>query len=127
MEYYYIVCGLKLNQEIAEDAAKRFIDATDNEPRQQLMSFYLAQYYFTKNDYASAITYYERAGYNNLSNEEIADAKFELAYSYFNVNHFDNAKPLFNEIHQLPGNKYYYDANYYYGYLSYRMAIIMKH
>jgi len=120
VEYYYIVCELKLNQQIAEDQAKRFIDAADNEPRQQLMSFYLAQYFFTKNDYARAIIYYERAGYNNLSNEEIADSKFELAYSYFNVGRFDDAKPLFNEIHQLPGNKYYYDANYYYGYLAYR-------
>ena len=118
--YYYIVCGLKLNQEIAEAAARRFIDAANNEPRQQMMSFHLARYYFTKNDYARAVIYYERAGYDNLSNDEIADAKFELAYSYFNVEQFDKAKPLFNEIHQLPDNKYYYDANYYYGFLSYR-------
>jgi tetratricopeptide (TPR) repeat protein len=120
IQYFYIVCELKMNHEIAADQAKRFIDAANNEPRQQLMSFHLAQYYFTRNDYARAIVYYERAGYNNLSNEEIADAKFELAYSYFNVDRFDEAKPLFNEIHQLPDNKYYYDANYYYGFISYR-------
>jgi len=120
VDYYYIVCGLKLNHEIAEESAKLFIDAANNEPRQQMMSFHLARYYFTKNDYARAIIYYERAGYDNLSNDEIADAKFELAYSYFNVDQFDKAKPLFNEIHQLPDNKYYYDANYYYGFLSYR-------
>ena len=76
LEYYYIVCELKLNQQVAEDAAKRFIDAANNEPRQQLMSFHLAQYYFTQNDFARAVVYYERAGYNNLSNEQIADAKF---------------------------------------------------
>src|SRR5665811_351786 len=34
IEYYYIVCGLKLNQEVAEDDAKHFIDAANNEPRQ---------------------------------------------------------------------------------------------
>lgn len=120
VQYYYIVCGLKMNQEIAEDEAIRFIDASNNEPRQQLMSFHLARYFFTREDYARAVMYYERAGYDNLSNEDIADAKFELAYSYFNVNRFADARPLFNEIHQLPGNKYYYDANYYYGFLSYR-------
>lgn len=120
VEYYYIVCGLKLNEPVAEDAAHRFIDAANNEPRQQIMSFHLAKYYFTKNDFARAVVFYERAGYDNLSNEEIADVKFELAYSYFNLKQFDQAKPLFNEIHQLPGNKYYYDANYYYGFLSYR-------
>jgi tetratricopeptide (TPR) repeat protein len=118
--YYYIVCGLKLSQEVAEDEATRFVDAANNEPRQQMMSYHLAQYYFTKNDYARAAVFYERAGYDNLSNDEIADAKFELAYSYFNMKQFEKAKPLFNEIHQLPDNKYYYDANYYYGFISYR-------
>ncbi len=120
LEYYYVVCELKLNQQVAEDAAKRFIDAANNEPRQQLMSFHLAQYYFTQNDFARAVVYYERAGYNNLSNEQIADSKFELAYSYFQTGQYTSAKPLFDEIHQLPSNKYYYDANYYYGFLSYR-------
>ena len=120
VEYYYIVCELKLNQQVAEDAAKSFVDAANNEPRQQLMSFHLAQYYFTRNDFARAVVYYERAGYNNLSNEQIADAKFELAYSYFKTGQYTSAKPLFDEIHQLPSNKYYYDANYYYGFLSYR-------
>ena len=111
IDYYYIVCGLKLNQETAEEAAKLFVDAANNEPRQQMMSFHLARYYFTKNDYARAVIYYERAGYDNLSNDEIADAKFELAYSYFNVDQFDKAKPLFNEIHQLPDNKYISNPN----------------
>ncbi|MDQ6890389.1 MAG: tetratricopeptide repeat protein, partial [Bacteroidota bacterium] len=120
IDYYYIVCGLKLNQSVAEDAAQRYIDAANNEPRQQIMSYNLAKYYFTKNDYARAVVFYERAGYDNLSNEEIADAKFELAYSYFNLKQFDKAKPLFNEIHQLPSNKYYYDANYYYGFISFQ-------
>ena len=118
--YYYIVSGLKLDQAISAENAKRFIETATNEPRQQMMSFHLAKYYFIKNDFTNAIVYYERAGYENLSNEEIADAKFELAYSYFNTNQFAKAKPLFNEIHQLTDNKYYYDANYYYGYLSYQ-------
>lgn len=120
VEYYFIVCGLKMNQEIAEESAKIFVEAANNEPRQQMMSFHLARYYFNKNDFARAVIFYERAGYDNLSNEEIADAKFELAYSYFNTNQFAQAKPLFNEIHQLPDNKYYFDANYYYGFLSFK-------
>jgi tetratricopeptide (TPR) repeat protein len=83
------------------------------------MSYHLGKYYFIKNDFSNAIDYYTRAGYDNLSDEEIADAKFELAYSYFNLKQFEEAKPLFNEIHQLTANKYYYPANYYYGYISY--------
>lgn len=120
IEYYFIVCGLKLDQQVAEEQAKSFIAVANNEPRQQIMSYHLAKYYFTRNDFENAVTYYERAGYDNLSNEEIANAKFELAYSYFNLKRFEEAKPLFNEIHQLPNNKYYYPANYYYGFISYR-------
>src|SRR5258706_783078 len=119
VEYYYIVCGLLLNQPVAEAEAKSFVEVANNEPRQQTMSYHLARYYFVKEDFSNAIDYYTRAGYSNLSNEEIANAKFELAYSYFNLKKFEEAKPLFNEIHQLPRNKYYYPANYYYGYISY--------
>jgi TolA-binding protein len=120
IEYYYIVCGLIMNQAVAEEEAQQYIDVANNEPRQQILSYHLAKYYFSKSDFARAVIYYERAGYDNLTNEEIADAKFELAYSYFNLKQFDKAKPLFNEIHQLPGNKYYYDANYYYGYICFK-------
>lgn len=118
--YFYIVSGLQLGQSVAEESAKSFIESETNEPRQQMMSYHLAHYYFNHEDFARAVVYYERAGYDNLSNEEIADAKFELAYSYFMMNDYDKAKPLFNEIHQLPSNKYYSDANYYYGYISFK-------
>lgn len=119
IEYYYIVCELVLDQPVAEEGAKRFIASANNEGREQVMSYHLAHYYFGKQDFQDAITYYERAKYKNLSNDEIATAKFELAYSYFNLNNFEKAKPLFNEIHQIPTNKYYYAANYYYGFISY--------
>src|SRR5215212_4189730 len=85
IEYYFIVCGLVLDHEVAEEQAKSFIAVANNEPRQQIMSYHLARFYFIRNDFENAVTYYERAGYDNLSNEEIANAKFELAYSYFNL------------------------------------------
>jgi tetratricopeptide (TPR) repeat protein len=119
LSYYYIVCELKLQQPVAEDEARHYIEVVSNEPRRQLMSYHLAKFYFTKDDFNNAINYYERAGLDNLSNEEIADAKFEKAYCYFNLKQFAEAKPLFDEIHQLPDNKYYFAANYYYGFISY--------
>ena len=119
VNYYYIVCELKLQQPIAEQEAKHYINVVSNEPRRQLLSYHLAKYYFVKEDFNNAINYYERAGLENLSNAEIADAKFEKAYSYFNLKQFAEAKPLFDEIHQMPDNKYYIPANYYYGFISY--------
>ncbi|MEP6675526.1 MAG: tetratricopeptide repeat protein [Ferruginibacter sp.] len=119
VDYYYTVCQLKLEQPVAVDDAKQYIETVSNEPRRQLMSFHLAHYYFTKDDYSNAIAGFERAGLDNISNDEIADTKFEKAYCYFNLKQFNDAKPLFNEVHQMPKSKYYIPANYYYGFLSY--------
>lgn len=119
VNYFYVLCELKLLQDIGKDDAVQYIASVNNEPRTQIMSFHLAHYYFLKDDYTNAIAYFDRAGYDNLSNEQIADAKFEKAYACFNLKQFAAAKPLFNEIHQLPSNKYYIPANYYYGFISY--------
>lgn len=119
VSYYYIVCQLKLQHTIAEQQARQYIDVVSNEPRRQLLSYHLARYYFIKEDFSNALTYFERAGLENLSNEEIADSKFEKAYCYFSLKKFAEAKPLFDEIRQLPENKYFIPANYYYGYINY--------
>jgi tetratricopeptide (TPR) repeat protein len=119
INYYYIACCLKLLQPLAEEEAVKYIHDVNNGPRKQIMSFHLAHYYFLKDEYEKAIGYFANAGYDNLSNSQIADAKFEKAYAHFNLKQFAEAKPLFNEIHQLPGNKYYMPANYYYGFISY--------
>jgi len=76
VNYYYIACELKLQQPVAEQEARHYINVVSNEPRRQLMSYQLAKFYFLKEDFSNAINYYERAGLNNLSNAEIADAKF---------------------------------------------------
>jgi tetratricopeptide (TPR) repeat protein len=120
VNYYYIVCQLKLKHDVAEKEARRYIDVVANEPRRQILSFHLAQYYFLKDDFSNAINYYERAGYDNISNEQIADTKFEKAYCYFNLKNFEQAKPLFEEVTQLTDNKYFIPANYYYGFLCYK-------
>ncbi len=119
VNYYFVVCRLKLQLPIAEEEAKHYIDWVNNTPRIELMSYHLGKFYFVKNDFSNAIKYYEKAALTNLSNEEIADSKFEMAYCYFNLKRLQDAKPLFNEIHQLPNNKYYIPANYYYGFISY--------
>jgi tetratricopeptide (TPR) repeat protein len=119
INYYVTVCALKLEQEVAANDAKQYINLVANEPRRQMMSFHLAQYYFKKSDFSNAIDAYERAGIDNLSNTEIADAKFEKAYCYFNLKQFNEAKPLFDEVHQMTDSKYYIPANYYYGFICY--------
>ncbi|GAA4315971.1 tetratricopeptide repeat protein [Compostibacter hankyongensis] len=116
--YYYVICALQLGQPDGESLTKTFIEKTNNHARQQMASFQLARYYFHQNKVREAIPYYEKAGIDNLSNQEITDAKFELGYCYFNVKDFAKAQPLFASIKDIH-NKYYIPSNYYYGFIAY--------
>ena len=122
VNYYYIVCQLKLKHQVAEKEARRYVDVVANEPRRQLMSYHLAKYYFLQDDFSNAINYYERTGLDNISNEEIVEkyVSHDGSVDYFNLKNFDQAKPLFEEVTQLNDNKYFIPANYYYGFLCYK-------
>ena len=116
-KYYSIVCGLQLKDQIAEQRAMEFIELEHNEPRVEMMCYQLGEYYYAKKNFIDAITYYERATYDNLSNSEIAAMKFHQAYAYFSMQRFKDAKPLFDAIRQIPADPNYVDANYYYGFI----------
>lgn len=118
-KFYYIVCGLQLNDETAVHKAVAFIELENYPARIQMMSFHLGEYYYRKKDFPNAEAYYAGAGIANLSNREIADMKFHQAYGYFVMQQFDKARPLFNTIRQLPRDPNYLDANYYYGFICF--------
>ena len=116
-KYYSIVCGLELQDQTAEQAALEFIPLEHNEPRVEMMSYHLGEYYYTKKNFTDAVTYYERTTYDNLSNSEIANMKFHQAYAYFTMQRLKDAKPLFDAIRQIPADPNYVNANYYYGFI----------
>src|SRR5450432_1061455 len=114
IKYYTIVCALKQNEAAATDLAKDFIDEEDNIARVQMMNFHLAEYYFRQKNFFQAIANYQKTGADHLSNTEIADMKFHQGYSYFNLQRFDQAMPLLDQIRKNPKDPNYTDANYYY-------------
>ncbi|NOT52049.1 MAG: tetratricopeptide repeat protein [Chitinophagaceae bacterium] len=120
IKYYTTVCALKQNEGRAEDEAKEFINLQKNNARIQMMSFHLAEYYFRTEKFGNAIEQYDQTNIANLSNREIADMKFHQGYSYFNLQNFAKAKPLFNSIRNIKDDPNYIDANYYYGFLAFR-------
>ena len=119
VNYFYIVTGLKLDLPIAAEQANQYLNWEINKARKEQMSYHLGKYYFLKDEFRKSLENFEAAGLDNLSNDEIANAKFERAYCYFNLKRFTEAKPLFNEVQQLSSSKYYISANYYYGFISY--------
>ena len=116
--YYRIVCGLMLDDAAAEKDAIAFEAQQYDAVRSEMVSYFLAEYYFRKKDYAQALPYYEKANYDNLTNEQIASSKFHQGYCYFNDKKFAQAKPLFDAIRQIPSDPNYNDANYYYGFIA---------
>ncbi len=117
--YLLALSCLKTNVPGARDSTIKAMNATLNPVYRERLGFALAQYYFRNNDLAKAIPLYEKTGAGNLSESELAEEKFELAYCYFNNKQFDKAEPLFVAIKELKDNKYYLAGNYYYGLLVY--------
>ncbi len=120
VNYYTITCALKQNEGRAEEMAKDYIDLEKNNARVQQLSFHLGEYYYRQQKFADAVQLYEQSNIANLSNREIADMQFHQGYSYFVLQQFAKAKPLFNSIRQVKDDPNYIDANYYYGFLSFR-------
>ena len=85
-----------------------------------MMNFQLAEYYFRQQDFKKALDHYEQSNIANLSNKDIATMKFHQGYSYFTLQQFAQAKPLFNTIRTMKDDPNYLDANYYYGFLAFR-------
>lgn len=117
--YYYIICGLQLNDETTVPMAVSFTELENHTARIQMMRYHLGEYYYRKREYANAENAYAGTDIANLSNREIADMKFHRAYGFFVMQQFDKAKPLFNTIRQIPGDPNYLDANYYYGFICF--------
>jgi len=118
-KYYAIACRLQLNDITAVDEARDFIALEHNAPRIEMMCYQLGEYYYKHSNFSEAISNYERANVANLSNAEIANMKFHEGYGYSAMKQFSDAKPLFEAIAQIPSDPNYYDANYYYGYISF--------
>ncbi|MEP7377781.1 MAG: tetratricopeptide repeat protein [Chitinophagaceae bacterium] len=120
IDYYTIACALKQGEETAEEQAVDYIDLEKNTARVQMMNFQLAEYYFRRQEFHNAVEHYEQASIANLSNKDIAEMKFHQGYSYFTLQQFAKAKPLFNTIRSMKDDPNYLDANYYYGFLAFR-------
>jgi tetratricopeptide (TPR) repeat protein len=123
VNYYTAVLELILQLPVGVSNAETLLSGTMNPARRQLLHYHLAHHYFLEDDFNNTITHYTLAGQDNLDNDAIATAKFEKAYAHFNLKQFEAAKPLFNEIFQLPDSKYHLAASYYYGFICYHQGL----
>jgi TolA-binding protein len=118
-QYYYAVSGLYLFHPDAERLILDFADNYPSHPKAGLSYYQLGLFYFDKKSYDKAIEYLEKVPRSNLDDEQLHEADFKQAYSYFSQKQFDKAKPLFDR--NKGGNrKYGYASSYYSGYIALR-------
>lgn len=104
-----------------KDAQKRLIYFIEkNEPSSVANKARLAMgnYYYDQRNYTLAIKYLSKISYLDLTNIEIIEHKFKLAYCYFVKKKFKQAEALFFQIKEAK-TIYYYPANYYYGIIKF--------
>lgn len=122
MHYYVALDRLLQQQPDAADSAEALLQTLSQPAFRSRLHLALGQHYFQLKDYNLAVVHYREADIANMSNEELADAKFELAYSLFNNNQLREAEPLFAAMKDVQGGKYYNAGNYYYGLLAYNQS-----
>ena len=119
IDFYNIASSLMLREDGADLRAKTFMNETNNTVLGPQLNYYLGSYYFSKSNFSEAARTFEQSSIANLTNEQIAQKNFEEGYAWFTQQQFAKAKPLLNSVRQIPSDKNYVDANYYYGFIAF--------
>ncbi|MES2774307.1 MAG: tetratricopeptide repeat protein [Bacteroidota bacterium] len=119
LDFFNIASALMLREDGADLRAKNYMTETNNSVLEPQLNYYLGSYYFSKANFADAANAFEQSSIANLTNEQIAQKNFEEGYSWFTQQQFAKAKPLLNSVRQIPTDKNYVDANYYYGFIAF--------
>ena len=116
--FYKLLVEVGLKEDGAMANFGLFLAETPFASLQQYGYFKMAKSLFAQQSFVQAIPYYEKASINYLSNAEITQRNFELAYCYLLNNQLDKVNPLFASIKDVEG-QYFSPGNYYHGVLSY--------
>lgn len=116
--YYRAVCADETSHPSAEKYFTDLIDEYGENPTTRLAYYHLGNIYFNNKKFSQALTQYKKVDIYDLNIQQTSEFKFQIGYCYFYKQKFAEAKTYFEAVKSIK-NKYYYPANYYYGYLSY--------
>ncbi len=117
-EYYVAYSALNLYNLDAEQLFVNFLEKYPSHPKAQKASFDLGNFFFQDKNYKDAIRYLSKVDYTQLSNEQQREARFNLAYSYFNQRQFSNALSQFNML-KRSASEYKSASAYYAAYIEF--------
>ena len=117
-QFYIAVCALELGASDAESLFLSFIDKYPANNYTKLAFYYIGRTYFAQKNYEKVIEWLTKLEGNNISGKESFEYRFKLAYSYFEVKKYDEAKSIFAELRD--GRNTYSELSvYYFAYISY--------
>ena len=120
-ELYAALAALRLQRPDAENKLLVLIKKYEPLSVAAQAKLEVGRYYYAQRDYKKAIKYLSSINFkdlNDLSNEDLIEAKFQLAYCYFVSKDFKKAQPVFAQIKGTK-SEYTFPANYYYGLCSF--------
>ncbi|WP_374164575.1 tetratricopeptide repeat protein [Arcticibacter sp. MXS-1] len=120
-QYYQAVCALELGNTNAEGMFLKFIREHPASANTKAAYFQMGKSFFAQKNYAKAIEWFTKTSAANLAGKDNEEYRFKLAYSYFSVQRYNDAEPLFAKLKEEEG-KYQESSIYYYAYLSYLNA-----
>lgn len=115
LEFESLVNGLRLNEFSAINKSIRYIHSAENKLLTCWLSFHLGTYYFEQGNFNEALLYLELTDPLYFTNAENELIQFQKGVAYFSQRKFDNAKPYFRSIQQLPTGQYSTEVSYYLG------------
>jgi TolA-binding protein len=117
-QYFIALCALELGNSNAESLFLNFINTYTGNNYTKLAFYHVGRYYFKQKNYPKVIEWLKKIEDNNLSGKESFEYRYKLAYSYFEIKDYNQAKAIF---YQLKDEKSIYNEQsiYYFAYISY--------
>ena len=97
-EYYLALCALELKNDDAEGLFLKFIAQHPVNNYAKLAYYQVGRSYFSQKNYGKVVEWLNKLDRNSLSGKESAEYRFKLGYSYFELNDYKNAEPLFAQL-----------------------------
>lgn len=119
-EYYVALTSLYIDEPGAELLVDRFVKNNSQHPKAAQLYGDLGTYYYTRQDYAKAIDFLEKAVAQGGSNVRQSAYKYQLAIAYYNTQDLQKALPLLNAIKTDPNSTDAPAASYYAGVINFR-------
>ena len=119
-EYYLALTSLYIDEPGAELLVDRFVKNNSQHPKAGQLYGDLGTYYYTRQDYAKAIDFLEKAVAQGGSGVRQTTYKYQLAIAYYSTQDLQKALPLLNEIKTDPNSTDAPAASYYAGVINFR-------